>query len=193
MGEDVEDLGAGRERGAEGRRATARALDELGPGWTVLHDVDWPGRPQSGHDKVVIGPAGVFVVATETWTGAVRLDSGVLQQNGQPRVQSTATAAEAARAVGALLATSVTPVLCLAGRRIGGLAGAVVVCSTHGLVPMLESRASVLCAEEVEALVAVARCRLAYGQLLPSAPAPRARVVRRTTFRLTAPRGPSTA
>ncbi len=187
------DLGAGRERAAGGLRATVGALDELGPAWTVLRDVDWPGRPQTGNDTVVIGPAGVFVIATETWTGAVRLASGVLQQNGQPRVQATATVAEAACAVGTLLATSVTPVLCLAGRRVGGRAGDVVVCSTHGLVPMLESRPSALCAEEVQALVATARCRLAPAQVQPTTPAPRVRPERRSRFRLTAPRGPSTA
>jgi hypothetical protein len=154
-------------RRAADQRATTAALDELGAGWSVLHDVTWPGRPQAGIDHVVTGPPGVFLVATEAWTGAVRLDSGVLLQNGVAQVGATVGVTTAAYAVAKLIGTTVQPVLCLTERRVAGRAGDVVVCSTHGLVPMLLSRPTVLSGADLEALTAQVRCRLASASALP--------------------------
>ena len=60
-----------RQRGAAGRSATADALRELeADGWTVLHDVKWPGRRSGTVDHVVIGNGQVYVIDTNS--GPVR-------------------------------------------------------------------------------------------------------------------------
>ena len=73
-------------RGAAGEQATAKALATLpSDSWVVLHDVRWPGRPFANIDHVAIGPTGVFVIDSRSWSGSVQLDYGVLRQNGRPR------------------------------------------------------------------------------------------------------------
>ncbi|WP_170286172.1 nuclease-related domain-containing protein [Nocardioides rubriscoriae] len=166
--------------------ATTAALSGLGPEWVVLSDLAWPGRTELGIDHVVLGPTGVFAITTQAWTGAVRLNCGVLEQNGRPQPHVTADLTEAASAVSTLMGTTVQPVLCLTGRRVAGRAGQVVVCSTYGLVPMLESRASALAAEDLQRLGSDLRRQLTTPQAL------RARADRRSSFRLGGRRGSST-
>ena len=61
-------------------RATAEALEALPRDrWRVLHDVPWPGRPRDVVEHVVVGPAGVFVIDTKTWSGTVTVRAGVLR------------------------------------------------------------------------------------------------------------------
>ncbi len=127
------------QRGADGERATAAALDALPRQyWTVLHDVAWPGRPRANIDHVAVGPPGVFVIDSKNWSGAVTLGSGVLRQSGRSRASSVAGVEEAARAVAGLLlptgAAVTRGVLCLTGEaQVSGTAGAVVVCSVGDL------------------------------------------------------------
>lgn len=61
--------------GAEGERATAKALKRLPPGWQVVHDIDI-GRGNVDH--VAVGPPGVFVLDTKKLSGVVSVTAGVL-------------------------------------------------------------------------------------------------------------------
>ncbi|MEJ5867346.1 nuclease-related domain-containing protein [Pseudokineococcus sp. 5B2Z-1] len=125
--------------GAQGEVQVASALSALDRyGWTVLHDVRWPGRPQANLDHVALGPGGVVVVDTKNWTGRVDLRDGVLRQNGYHRTREVDSVLAAAAAVTVLLdpahRTAVRAVLCLAGRDLPATAtssGVVVVGETH--------------------------------------------------------------
>jgi len=50
-------------QGARGEEDVGRALEALGDGWAVFHDID-TGRGNIDH--VVIGPAGLFTVETKS-------------------------------------------------------------------------------------------------------------------------------
>src|SRR5665647_2368591 len=107
--------------GAEGERQVASTLATLAPyGWTALHDVHWPGRPQANLDHVAIGPGGVVIIDAKNWTGDVALTDGVLRQNGYRRDRELEGVAEACSAVTVLLApqhrAKVQAALCLAGQ-----------------------------------------------------------------------------
>src|SRR6478735_8325932 len=110
---------------AASTRATARALTGLPSGWTVLHDRVWPGRRGARIDHVVIGPGGVFVIAS---------------------------AAEAALQVGQMVSRlSITqPMICFATEEwVSGRSREVAVCSTTALVDLLTARPRVLNAGQV--------------------------------------------
>jgi hypothetical protein len=63
-------------QGADGEKATAKALRPLGrDGWTLLHDLD-TGRGNIDH--LVIGPPGVFLLDTKNLSGALSVKAGVL-------------------------------------------------------------------------------------------------------------------
>ena len=107
--------------GAEGERRVADVLAHLTRyGWTVLHDVRWPGRQRANLDHVAIGPGGVFVVDAKNWSGDVRVTEGGLRQNGYGRAAAVEGVSQAAAAVTTLLApqhrSAVRGVLCLAGQ-----------------------------------------------------------------------------
>ena len=136
------------QRGAEGERATAAALDALPrQWWTVVHDVAWPGRPRANIDHVAVGPPGVFVIDSKHWSGAVTLTSGgMLRQSGRSRATSVAGVQESARAVAGLLLPAGAPVvrgvLCLTGEgQASGDAGSVTVCPVGDLSGYLQSLA----------------------------------------------------
>jgi Nuclease-related domain len=61
--------------GAEGEKATAKALRKLPAGWEVVHDIDI-GRGNVDH--VVVGPPGVFVLDSKNLSGVVSIEAGVL-------------------------------------------------------------------------------------------------------------------
>ena len=70
------------ERGADGERATAAALDALPKDtWTVFHDVRWPGRKFANIDHVAVGPSGIFVIDAKRYKGRPRLqvDGGLFR------------------------------------------------------------------------------------------------------------------
>lgn len=92
-------------QGAEGERLVAQTLGFVERyGWTALHDVHWPGRPQANIDHIAIGPGGVVVIDAKNWTGDVAVTNGVLRQNGYSRARETSAAADATAAVAARLA-----------------------------------------------------------------------------------------
>jgi hypothetical protein len=63
-------------QGAEGERATARALRPLTrSGWILINDVQ---RDRGNIDHVLVGPAGVFVLETKNLSGLVSVANDVL-------------------------------------------------------------------------------------------------------------------
>lgn len=107
--------------GAQGERQVAEVLTTMQRyGWTALHDVHWPGRPQANIDHIAIGPGGVVVIDAKNWSGTVTVRDGVLRQNGYQRARQTDGVAQAAAAVTTLLApahrTATRAVLCLAAQ-----------------------------------------------------------------------------
>jgi hypothetical protein len=159
-------------------RATARALTALPAGWTVLHDVLWPGRRGARIDHVVVGPGGVFVIASQSWAGTVSVEDDVLREDGRPRERAVASAAEAALQVGQMTSRlSITqPVLCLATEEwVSGRSREVTVCSTAALVDVLTARPQVLNAGQVRQVVGEVqeKFRAAAAALGPVIPGPR--------------------
>ena len=137
---------------AASTRATARALTGLPSGWTVLHDRVWPGRRGARIDHVVIGPGGVFVIASQSWAGTVSVEDDVLREDGHPRERAVASAAEAALQVGQMVSRlSITqPMICFATEEwVSGRSREVAVCSTTALVDLLTARPRVLNAGQV--------------------------------------------
>lgn len=144
------------EQGAAGEVEVAKALEALPPGWVVLHDLAWPGRPKANIDHVVIGPSGVFVVDAKNWSGTVEVRGHVLRQNGRQREQAVSSAAEAAIALQHVVPDShpCFAVLCFVGdKALSGWVRDVVVCSTDNLVAMLTSRPVVLDSAQLDACV----------------------------------------
>ena len=149
-----------RENAAEGDLAMTTVLGVLPRDqWRVLHDVPWPGRPRAVIDHVVVGPGGVFVIASKNWSGAVAVRDGVLRQDKYSRQGVVTGAVEAAGAVARLLRTvscPVTPVLCLVrDDTIVSNSEGVLICSSANIVDLLRSRAPVLAELQVQRLALV--------------------------------------
>lgn len=68
--------------GAEGEEATSRRLADLPDGWIALHDRRIPGS-RANIDHVVVGPAGVTVVETKSWSGTVKVHADRLTGSGR--------------------------------------------------------------------------------------------------------------
>lgn len=68
-------------QGAAGESRTAALLGSLSRfGFHMLHDRRWPGSCNANIDHLVVGPSGVFVIDTKSWSGEVRVDEqGVWQ------------------------------------------------------------------------------------------------------------------
>jgi hypothetical protein len=137
------------ERGADGEQATADALKALPAGWTVFHDVRWPGRRYANVDHVVVGPGGVFVVDSKNWSGAIVVRDDVLRQNGRQRESTVVGAAESAIAVHSIVPVvmpqHVMAVLCFVrDEPLSGWARDVMVCSTANVVDLLLTRPETL-------------------------------------------------
>lgn len=74
------------ESGAAGETRTAQLLGALTPyGFHVLHDRRWPGSANANIDHLVVGPSGVFVIDTKSWSGDLTVEGGRLLQGQDPR------------------------------------------------------------------------------------------------------------
>jgi hypothetical protein len=129
--------------------ATAAALAALPPSWAVVRDPVWPNDQFPAIDHIVIGPPGIFVVDTRSWSGRVGVERGSLWQDGQDRTELLRTTAEAAVSVSGLAPSVrfdyVHGVICLADREIGiSWVDGVLVCSTRDLVAELTSYVEVI-------------------------------------------------
>ena len=113
--------------------------------WTVIKDLQWPGGRYGHVDHVVVGPSGVYVIDTKSWTGDVSVYGGRLRHEGHTEDSVVASLTEAASAV-ALLTPGVPqrlvkPVLCVSGAEdLDAHVGALLVCSTDTLAAVLEAR-----------------------------------------------------
>ncbi|WP_425484433.1 nuclease-related domain-containing protein [Cellulomonas humilata] len=91
-------------------------------GWTSLHDLHWPGRPQANLDHVALGPGGVILVDAKNWSGNVVVSDGRLRQNGYDRTSQVESVARATADLVAELApqhrSAVRGVVCLAGQDV---------------------------------------------------------------------------
>jgi hypothetical protein len=64
--------------GAEGEERTERELTQLEPlGWQLRHDLP---DAHGNIDHVAIGPAGVFLLDSKSWSGAVAVEHGIVVQ-----------------------------------------------------------------------------------------------------------------
>lgn len=139
-------VGDGEARRVEAELRTRHALDGLpADAWTVIGDLSWPGGRYGHVDHVVVGPSGVYVVDTKTWSSDVTVLGGVLRHEGSAQDSVVASLGEAAASV-ALLTSGVPqrlvkPVLCVGGAvGLETHLGSLLVCSTDRLAPMLEAR-----------------------------------------------------
>jgi len=152
--ERLERMADAFERGAQGEEVTAEALAKLPDGWTVLHDIAWPGRPYANIDHVVVGPGGVFVIDSKNWSGDITIRDGVPRQNGRVRAAGVDGVLQAARELRILARpineSSVYGVLCFVrDEPLAGKQGKALVCTQHNLVELLTTRRVVLEPEEV--------------------------------------------
>jgi hypothetical protein len=137
-----------------GERATQRALESLPAPWRVFHEVAWPGRRGAHIDHVAVGPSGVFVIASQCWSGQIRVDEDVLREDGRSRERAVASVAEAALQVGQMSSRlAVThPVICVdTDDAVAGRSREVLLCSTASVVETLTSRGAVLTPAQVDA------------------------------------------
>lgn len=137
-------------------RAVADALSALPDvGWVVVAAEEWPTPSLGAADRVVIGPAGTFVVVevdARERPATVLLDAPWL--DGEFRGDLVERAAEAAAVVLAqvpgVAADQVRPVLCFAQEpMLLERCDEVLVCSTANLVSLLTSRPPVLNTRQV--------------------------------------------
>ncbi len=148
----LERSAASWEAGAAGERVVGEVVDRLtASGWTVLHDVAWPGRQRANIDHIAVGPGGVFVVDAKNWSGRLEVRDGQLRQNGRSRhaaLEGVARATVAVMAFNPRVATY--GVLCLVGDepRRDVVAG-VTVCSSTSLLDVVGSAPAVLTPEQV--------------------------------------------
>jgi Nuclease-related domain len=108
-------------RGAQGERHMARLLDRLTrDGYVVFHDLAVPGS-LANVDHLVIGPTGVFVIDSKQWTGSVHQSAdGLAWHNHYPLEQTLETVRWEAGAIGRLLGTHTTPLVCVHGAHVHG-------------------------------------------------------------------------
>lgn len=98
-------------KGAIGERDVARALDTLGPEFTVLH-AEPVGKRSTDIDHIVVGPTGVFSINTKNHSGhSVWVGGRTLTVNGQRTPHVHRAVAEGERATALLSAAAGGPIL----------------------------------------------------------------------------------
>lgn len=126
-------------------RATTVLAELESDGWTVLHDVKWPGRRFGRIAHVVVAGDQVYVIDAKAWAGSVTVTGGMLRHNGRDRQRAVTGVAAAAKAIATLAPTipaaTVQPVLCLEREEwVREQFGDVMICSTQNLVALLRAR-----------------------------------------------------
>jgi hypothetical protein len=153
--------------GARGERATARRLRRLERhGYVLLHDLQVPGS-HANVDHLAIGPAGVFVIDSKYYRGALQLGAdGMLWYGGYPLAQQLATAVWASVRVAEALQlppeVPVVPLLVIHRAPVpwGGLTVAGVQVIPPSALGEVLGREAVLPAAQVELLAGQATARL---------------------------------
>jgi len=152
--------------GAEGEEATARRLRDLPDGWIVLHDRRIPGS-RANIDHIVVGPLGVAVVETKSWSGTVKVHADRLTGSGRNPDAAIDQVLRQVDAVRSVLGSDhadleVRPVLCIhraeverpGGRFRPNRPRGVRVCTPKGLVKTLTDGEPTLTPEQVTTLAA---------------------------------------
>ncbi len=138
-------------KGAAGEEIVARELARLPAGWHVFHALDADGGVlmwRGGDiDHVALGPAGMFVIETKNWRGAVTLAGDEIQVEGAaPQRSPLAQARQASSKLqvrlgrGGIYNAEIVPVVCFAGDNLAagrGTAGEAVVCNAECLREVL--------------------------------------------------------
>ena len=138
-------------KGALGEEIVACELSRLPAGYHVFHSLDagggvlmWRG---GDIDHVALGPAGMFVIETKNWRGAVTLAGDEIQVDGAaPQRSPLAQARQASSKLqvrlgrGGIYNAEIVPVVCFAGDNLAagrGTAGEAVVCNAECLREVL--------------------------------------------------------
>jgi hypothetical protein len=86
----------------------------------VFHDLAVPGS-LANVDHLVIGPTGVFVIDSKQWTGSVHQSpDGLAWHNHYPLERTLERVRWEAEAVGRVLGTHTTPLVCVHGAHVHG-------------------------------------------------------------------------
>jgi hypothetical protein len=156
--------------GAEGEARTGRFLEPLrAEGFRILHDRRIPGS-RANIDHIVIGPPGIFVVETMSYTGRVSIRGVDVFVAGRRKTAMIEEVRREALAVQIALADEIdangyliTPIICIHRARLpwfGSEVGGIRLVSGKGLVKRLRKGDRVLGAEEVQRLADLAGARL---------------------------------
>lgn len=143
--------------GSTGEVLTAKAFASLPDGFIAIHD-----RKASGYggnvDHIVIGPTGVFVIESKSYSGRVRFTAGTLRINGRNCTRFFDQAAREAAAIRRIIAESsldVVPIVCLHRAELPLLpiqAAGVRVLGPKDTVRLIKSNPAVLAPEDVRLL-----------------------------------------
>jgi hypothetical protein len=89
-------------RGALGEIVVAKVLAQLGPAWTVLHDVPL-GSGRHDIDHLIIGPAGIYTISTRNHSGKrIRIGGSTFVVDGK-KLNHTRQALHGAARAGEIL------------------------------------------------------------------------------------------
>jgi hypothetical protein len=155
-------------QGALAERRTGRRLAGLDPAaFHVLHDRMLPALPTTNLDHLVVGPTGVYAIASRRWTWRVRLwaDHRRVWAGRRSLTGFHATAARTAKTVAEVLGAEldrvvvVFPLVAVHGARLprGGLRhGGVVFQPVRRLSRLIDSRPVIFTAAEIAAIAAAA-------------------------------------
>lgn len=118
-----DDATVAQQDGAQGEQQTRTLLGRLTAyGFHFLHDRKWPGTTAANIDHIGVGPSGVYVLDTKSWTGDLAVDDTGLWQGQQPRGDALDKLQQQANVARSLLAdvgvppVGVRPVLVLSNR-----------------------------------------------------------------------------
>lgn len=159
----------GVEQAMRGKAGPAARAGE----WTVLRSLRWPGRWFPSVVRVLVGPAGVFVIAAHPTAARVSVDAREVRLDGHPDIQCLTDVTDAALVVAqhaGPYAAHVQPVLCFTSTPVTlGRAGDVLCTSVLELVAWLTRRPAVLGGHQVDDVVV--RLRAALGAEVDCRPA----------------------
>ncbi len=136
-----------RQRKGEAQQATAAGLDLLRVlGWLVLHDVAIPSADDRGIDHILVGPSGVYVVATVAWSGQISVTEHALVVGGDDRADDLAAVIADADVVREMLGgIPVLPMLCFERlETITGVVAGVALCASENILDVLTSQPELL-------------------------------------------------
>jgi hypothetical protein len=119
-----------------------RALE--GHGFTVFHNVRWPGKRLAKIDHVVIGGGQVWVISAQKWSGSLTVTGGVLKENGRLRQKYVTEAAEQTQAIASLSPmlppSTFHPILCVEKDEwVNERFGDVWICSSINVATVLQT------------------------------------------------------